>query len=182
MNARASLAAAIAALGLGAVSPAAAQEVFAGVYAHDIDLGITVCCYEAGADIELGGRTAPLVDAGKWGQLRLYALGSVNTSGGVDFGAAGAAWRVPLSSRLYLQAGLGGAVQDGDADQFQRRPDHLDLGSRVLFEPEATLGWAFSRRWAAELSYVHLSHAQLAGPQNPGMDDLGARLVYRFGR
>jgi len=28
---------------------------------------------------------------------------------------------------------------------------------------------------------VHLSHGQLAGRQNPGMDDVGLRLVHRFG-
>jgi lipid A 3-O-deacylase len=158
-----------------------AAEVFGGVYAHDVNLGISICCYEHGADIELGVRSSPLVDFQRFGNLRLYALGSVNTDGGVDFGALGAAWRVPVGRRFYLQAGLGAAVQDGDADQFQRRPDHLDLGSRVLFEPEGTLGYIWSPRWATEISYVHLSHAQLAGPQNPGMDDLGIRAVYRFG-
>ncbi|MHB8530804.1 MAG: acyloxyacyl hydrolase [Caulobacteraceae bacterium] len=159
-----------------------AGEVFGGLYAHDLDLGIAVCCYEHGADIEFGGRTSPIADLHRFGSLRLYALGSANATGGVSFAAVGAAWRLRLSRRFYLQAGLGGAVQNGDADQFQRRPNHLDLGSRFLFEPEAGLGYVWSERWSSEISYVHLSHAQLAGPQNPGMDDLGVRLVYRFGR
>ena len=176
------LSAVIAAGALAMVGAAQAGEVFVGAYGHDVNLGITVCCYEHGLDIELGARTAPLVRLGRFGDLRLYALGSVNTAGGVDFAAAGAAWRKTIGRRFYVQAGIGGAIQDGDADQFQRRPDHLDLGSRVLFEPEATLGYAWSRRWAAELSYVHLSHAKLGGRQNPGMDDLGARVVYRFGK
>jgi hypothetical protein len=164
-----------------AAPTARASEIFGGLYAHDINLGITVCCYETGADFELGARTSPLIQAHRWGGLRLYALGSVNTSGGVDFAAAGAAWRAPLSHRLYVQAGLGGAIQSGDTAPFQRLTNRLELGSRFLFEPEATIGWTLSRQWAAELSYVHLSHAQLAGRQNPGMDDLGARVVYRFG-
>jgi hypothetical protein len=158
-----------------------AGEVFVGAYGHDVNLGIAVCCFEHGQDFELGARTAPLLKLGRFGDIRLYGLGSVNTAGGVDFASAGAAWRKSIGRRFYLQAGLGGAIQNGDADQFQRRPDHLDLGSRWLFEPEATLGYVWSRRWATELSYVHLSHAQLAGPQNPGMDDVGVRLVYRFG-
>lgn len=168
------------AVDLGACG-ASAGEAFGGLYAHDVPLGITVCCYESGLDVELGVRSPPILDFHRLGNLRLYALGSANSTGGVDFAALGAAWRVPLGRRLYLQAGLGGAIQDGDADPFQRRPDHLDLGSRLLFEPEGSLGYAWSRRWATEISYVHLSHAQLAGPQNPGMDDVGMRLIYRFG-
>jgi len=160
---------------------ARAQEVFAGVYAHDVRLGITVCCYEHGADIELGARTAPIGALSRLGDFRVYSLGSVNTAGGVDFAAAGLAYRLHLGRRFYISPGIGGAVQNGDADRFQRRPDHLDLGSRILFEPEAAIGYTWSPHWATEVSYVHLSHARLAGPQNPGMDDVGLRLVYRFG-
>jgi hypothetical protein len=174
------IAAAMAAGGLAA-GGARAQEVFAGLYGHDVPLGIAVCCFEHGADVELGARTEPIGLPRGLGDWRVYGLGSINTAGGVDFAAAGLAWRLHLGPRFYFSPGVGGAVQNGDADRFQRRPDHLDLGSRILFEPEASIGYAWSRHWASEISYVHLSHAQLAGPQNPGMDDLGLRLVYRFG-
>lgn len=46
-----------------------------------------------------------------------------------------------------------------------------------LMPTEATVGLALSPRWAAELSYLHLSHGYLAGPNNPGLDDLGLRVV-----
>ena len=172
-----SVAAAVVLAGAGA----RAQEVFVGAYAHDVRLGITACCFEHGADIELGARTAPLGGLRRLGDFRFYGLGSVNSSSGVDFAAVGVALRLHLGRHFYFSPGIGAAIQNGDADQFQRRPDHLDLGSRVLFEPELAVGYVWSRRWASELSYVHLSHAQLAGPQNPGLDDLGLRLVYRFG-
>jgi hypothetical protein len=166
------------------VAPASAMaaEVFGGVYAHDVDLGISVCCYEHGIDLQAGVRSDPIVSLHRLGDLRLYAFGSLNTSGGVDFGAAGMAWRLHLTEKLYVQPALGAAAQSGDADDYQRRPDHLDLGSRFLFEPEVSLGYRLAPQWAAELSYVHLSHARLAGPQNPGMDDLGVRFIYRLGR
>ncbi|HEY2660260.1 MAG TPA: acyloxyacyl hydrolase [Caulobacteraceae bacterium] len=172
--------AALVCAGFGAGAPQAA-EVFAGVYAHDVNLGITVCCYEHGADVQFGVRSSPVIDFHRFGDLRLYALGSANTDGGVDFAAGGVAWRLPVGRRFYVQGGIGGAVQDGDTFPYQRRPNRLELGSRFLFEPEAALGYVWSRRWATEISYVHLSHAQLAGPQNPGMDDLGVRAIYRFG-
>jgi hypothetical protein len=172
-----------AAVGVASVAmPAAAQEVFAGVAAHDIDLGITACCAESGADVQAGVRSAPL---GRLlgGEVRGYAFGSVNTGGGLDFGAAGLALRYPFArERLYVQGGLGVAYTDGSRVKFQASPDRLYLGSRLLFEPEITLGWRVSERWALEGSYVHLSHAQLAGRQNPGTDMLGLRVAYRLGR
>ena len=111
-----------------------------------------------------------------------YGEGSLNTGGGVDFGAVGLAWRIPLGRRFYLQPGLGVAWQDGSGLKYEADTQHLYLGSRWLFEPQAALGYRVNARLAVELAYDHLSHAQLAGPQNPGMDDLGLRVAYRLGR
>jgi len=166
---------------LAAATPVAAQEAFAGLFSHGARIGITACCYEPGPDAEIGLRTAPVWTLSRWGSFRFYGLGSINTRGGVSFGSAGLAWRIPLGGRFYLQPGLGAAVQNGPVDKFQKTPDRLYLGSRVLFQPEGALGYQLSARWALEASYVHLSHAHLAGPQNPGLDDLGLRVVYRFG-
>jgi lipid A 3-O-deacylase len=46
----------------------------------------------------------------------------------------------------------------------------------VLFEPEIGIGTALSKRLSIEASWVHMSHAQLAGKENPGIDNLGMRL------
>ena len=167
-----------------ATAPAAASagEVFVGAYTNRVDLHlIALCCYERGADLQLGYRTGLLRADARGGGLLAYGLGSVNTAGGVDFVAAGLAYRIPLGTGFYLQPGVGGAIQDRSALPYQATPDRLYLGSRVLFEPELTLGYRLDAHWAAEASYVHLSHAQLAGPQNPGLDDVGMRLAYRFG-
>lgn len=161
-------------------APASAGELYGGVYTHGARIGITVCCYEPGPDLEIGVMSDRWQALSKYGDFRLYGLGSVNTRGGVDFAAAGLAWRIPLGHRFYLQPGIGGAVQTGPAVGHQARPDKLYLGSRFLVEPQGSLGYQISPRWAVEASYVHLSHAQLAGPQNPGLDDLGVRLAWRF--
>jgi hypothetical protein len=177
--------AAASALVLAAAAPrlASAQETWLGAFAPDAHVGIADCCFERGADIQAGLRTAPLVSVPPYGELRLYALGSANTSGGVAFAAAGAAWRWPIGmSGLYVQPGLGGAVQFGSDARYQVTPDRLYLGSRLLFEPELSLGWRSQGPWAVEATLVHLSHGQLAGRQNPGLDDLGLRVVYAFGR
>jgi lipid A 3-O-deacylase len=173
---------------LGAVSVVAGagaahgQEVFAGAAAHDIDLGITACCSEHGVDVQIGARTAPFAHI-IGGEVRGYVLGSANTSGGLDFGAVGVALRYPIADdRFYVQGGIGAALTNGSSVKFQATNDRLYLGSRVLFEPEVTVGWRLSHRLALEAAYTHLSHARLAGAQNPGTDSLGLRLTWRIGR
>jgi lipid A 3-O-deacylase len=166
---------------LALTSPASAGEVFAGLATHNAAIHIAKCCYEAGGDVQFGARTEPFAHL-LGGELRAHAIGSVNTAGGIDFGAAGLDLRFRLGDRFYIQPGLGGAIHDGRPDKYQRTLDRIYFGSRLLFEPELSLGWRISPKWAAELSYTHLSHAQLGGSHNPGMDDLGARIVYRFGR
>ncbi len=164
-----------------AARPAAAAEVFGAAAIHDAHVGIAICCFEHGADLQAGVRSAPLAGL-LGGELRGQAFGSVNTAGGVDFAAAGLVLRWPLGGRFYLQPGLGGAVHDGPGQKFQATPDRLYLGSRVLFEPEVSLGWRVSSDLAVEAALIHLSHGRLAGRQNPGLDDVGVRVAYRFGR
>ncbi len=171
------------ALGLLAARPAAAGDVLMGALAHNADLGITVCCAEGGTtDLQIGYRTLPILWLLRFGDFRAHVIGEVNTSGGTDFAAAGVSWRLHIGRDFYIAPGIGGAIQDGGTEQFQVRPDRLSLGSRVLFEPELTAGWHATDRLSVEFHYNHLSHGQLAGPQNPGVDNLGLRLGWRLGR
>jgi lipid A 3-O-deacylase len=165
-----------------AASPAAAQEVYGGVFTHGAKIGITACCYEGGSDLQLGVRTPSLYSYGRGGDISLYALGSANTAGGVSFASAGIALKTEINHGVYFRIGLGAAVQNGSAANYQVTPNRLYLGSRFLFQPEGGFGYQLNPRWALEATYTHLSHGQLAGPQNPGLDDLGLRAVYRFGK
>jgi lipid A 3-O-deacylase len=182
----------------GLAGSARAGEVFAGLYAHDLNDGISaVGNFEGGAQVVVGARTTALDELSVLGKPRVHVLMGVNTSGGADYLATGLSWRLKLTERLYLQPGLGVAVHDGkvglpspDApgitlvEKLQRQRDwetKLDLGSRVLFEPEVSLGWKATRRLSLELSWIHLSHAKLAGRQNPGVGDVGLRVLYRYG-
>jgi hypothetical protein len=164
-----------------AAVPAHSAEIFAGVSAHAVDFPTSICCEEKGegTDIQFGWRSSPIVDL-KVATLRAQLLGSVNTAGGISYGAAGLVARFNLGP-LYLQPGLGLAVHDGPSGDDQPIGDpRRHMGSRVLFEPEAVIGWRVLPGIAAELAWTHISHAQIFSHQNPGMDQIGVRAVVKF--
>ena len=176
-------------------SPAAAAEVWAGLYVHDVE-DIAIGGYEEGPQVAAGVISAPVERLARIGRPSLQLLGAVNTRGGTNYAAGGLSWRVPLGDRAYLRPGVGLAVHDGEIDlpspyapgltgpqafaRLQRGQHDLDLGSRVLLEADLALGWRVGERLALEATWLHLSHAQLSGRQNPGLSDLGLRLVYRL--
>jgi hypothetical protein len=179
-------------------SPALAGEAMLGVYAHDISDHISFGGAEHGQQIVGGFRTTSLDELALIWKPRVHFIVGVNTRGGTDYAAAGLSWRFNFGGdRFYFEPGIGGAVHTGKvnlpspnelgisfAEQQRRLHDwqtKLDLGSRVLFEPELSLGWRATDRFSLELSWIHLSHAQLAGGQNPGLGDFGLRAVYRYG-
>lgn len=164
------LAAGYAAL-LGA-APAHADDLFGGVYVHDVNI-LTESGIERGVDFQLGWRGPGILGSRRGPQP--YVLGSANSAGGADFAAAGIAWRI--GGRLYVRPGVGIAVHDGPKHWSTRR---IWFGSRILFEPELGIGVQLTRRASAEASWVHLSHGQLFNRQNPGLDIIGLRLNYRF--
>lgn len=155
-------------------APAFADEIFGGLYAHDVNW-VTASGVEHGADIELGWRGPRILRP--LGGPRPHVFASVNTAGDTHFAAAGISWQIGRT--LYVRPGIGVAVHTG--------PDHFDFtgrriwfGSRVLFEPELGIGYRVNDRVSVEASWVHLSHAQLFNKENPGLDTVGVRLNYRF--
>jgi hypothetical protein len=155
-------------------APAAAQELFGGVYAHDVNW-VTHSGLEDGADVEIGWRGSPILPA--LGGPRPHVLVSVNTNGDTNFAAAGVSWKI--GKILYVRPGLGLAVHDGrvEFDPTRRR---IGFGSRILFEPELGVGYQVNDRLSVEASWVHLSHAQLFDGQNPGLDTVGVRINWKL--
>jgi len=161
------------ALLFASAAPAEAGELFGGVYLHDIDSPLTKSGIEDGADIQLGyrwnriGRTP----------LQPYVFGAVNTSGETHYAVVGLSAK--FGDRLFVRPGLGIAVHTGSADDFQRS-DKIAFGSRILFAPELGIGARLSDRATLEASWIHMSHAQLFGRQNPGIDNVGVRLSWKL--
>ena len=196
--------AAAAATGVAGARGAAAADLVLGAYAHDVTflgaaIGSGAAGRESGADIELGVRSDRIEAWRVLGQPQAHALVSLNTDGTSNFVAAGLSWPVKFSERIYFRPGLGLAYTDGKAGlppanapnlssiETAKRLDlyhhRIDFGSQILFEPELALGWRFSPRLAAEVSWVHISNGEVFHHgKNQGLDDAGARLVYTFGR
>lgn len=196
-----------AAFGLaGALQPATARadEVFVGVYGHDVTfigdlVGLGAAGREDGIDVHLGYRTGPIEALKFIWKPQAHAFVSVNSENTSNFVAAGLSWRIPLwSQKAYFRPGIGLAYTDGKtglppanapgltAAERDRRTQlyytRIDFGSNVLFEPEFALGYDLSPRVAIEASYTHLSNGQIFHKgKNQGLDDAGVRLVYKFG-
>lgn len=153
--------------------PAEAGELFGGAYVHDVDTPLSKSGIEDGADIQIGyrgdriGRTP----------LQPYAFGALNTNGETSYFAVGLSAR--FGDRLFIRPGLGIAVHNGSDNEFNRT-DKIAFGSQLLFEPELGLGYQISDRASVEASWIHMSHAQLFGGQNPGIDNFGVRLSWQL--
>ena len=160
---------------LAGTSPASAGELFGGAYIHDIDSPLTKSGIEQGVDLQLGYR---------WGRigrtpLQPYLFGAVNSAGETHYAVAGISAK--FGKRVYVRPGLGIALHSGDAMEFNDPfDDDVEFGTRVLFAPEVALGFEISNRASVEASLVHLSHAQLFGGQNPGIDNLGIRFNWKL--
>lgn len=170
---RLSLAAVAAFLALAPATAAQANEIFGGLYAHDVDSPLTKSGIEGGADIQLGWRGSRIGRS----VFQPYALVSAHTKGKTHFAAAGISAR--FGDRIFIRPGLGIAVHTGSTEDFQDPTnDEIEFGNRILFAPELGIGARISERMSIEASLVHLSHGQLFGGQNPGMDSLGVRLTF----
>lgn len=147
-------------------------------------------------DIQLMYRSAPLGFALK---PRLTARLQVNTAGATNFASLGAEWRQHvLKGRVYGQIGIGLTLHDGyrltpdprapglTQSELVRRIEidstRTSFGSRVLFNPNLSIGVRLNARVAVEAALEHFSHASLFSAQNPGINNLGLRLVVALGR
>ena len=150
-------------------SPATAGELFGGLYVHDVKLPTDKSGIESGMDVQLGYRGGAIGHT----PLQPYVFGALNTAGNTSYAAVGLSAKFGKS--IFIRPGLGIAIHNGSADKFYRA-DKIAFGSRILFEPEIGVGAKLSDRLSVEASWVHMSHAQLFGRENPGIDNLGVRL------
>jgi hypothetical protein len=109
---------------------------------------------------------------------RLEAGAMINTLGLTSYAFAGLAWRAPLWGPLFLEIGLGGAVNDSSRDRHNLR--QTDLGCPVTFRESGGVGWRFDEHFDIVVGIEHISHANLCSSLNPGLTSAGVRVGYRF--
>lgn len=167
-------------IALGAVlfafpSAAVAGEIFGGIYKHNVDTPLSLGDgLEGGVDFQFGVRGGNIIRGTK---LQPHLFGALNSKGDTNYAAAGLSWK--FGERFYVRPGVGIAIHDGATDKFNRA-DRIAFGSRLLAELELGVGTRISGRSSIEASWVHISHAQLFGGQNPGIDNFGVRLNFRI--
>ncbi|MES2136294.1 MAG: acyloxyacyl hydrolase [Pseudomonadota bacterium] len=150
-------------------TPANAGELFGGLYVHDVKTPLNKSGIEGGMDVMVGYRGGSIGHT----PLQPYIFGAVNTAGETNYAAVGLSAK--FGGSIYIRPGFGIAVHTGSADNFYRT-DKIAFGSRVLFEPELGIGARVNERLSVEASWVHMSHGQLFGRENPGIDNIGVRL------
>jgi hypothetical protein len=155
-------------------APALAGELFAGLYVHDVRTPLDESGIETGVDVALGYRGGAIAHLWR-ATLQPYVFGALNTAGNTDYAAAGLSAKFALGRQWYFRPGLGLAIHNGSAGKFFRA-DKIAFGSRILLEPEIAIGTKLNDRLSIEANWMHMSHAQLAGRENPGIDNLGVRV------
>jgi hypothetical protein len=158
---------------IAAAVPASARagELFGGLYIHDVKTPLDKSGIEGGVDLALGYRGDSLAHS----VLQPYLFAAVNSAGNTNYAAAGMSARFGLGGHWYIRPGLGIAVHTGSAANHFRS-DKIAFGSRVLIEPELGIGTKLNERLGMEASWIHMSHAQIFGKENPGIDNIGVRL------
>jgi len=152
-------------------SGAEAGELFGGLHIHDVKTPLDKSGIEDGVDLSVGYRGGRMFGT----FLQPYVFGALNSAGATSYAAAGVSARFGLGHGWYIRPGVGLAIHNGSADKFYRT-DKIAFGSRILFEPEVGIGAQINKRVSVEASWVHMSHAQLEGRENPGIDNLGVRV------
>ncbi len=155
------------------------SEVKLGVLAHDVPL-IAADNREGGIDINAELLFVPLgtldILGPKW-ELRPHVGLQVNTTDDTSQVYAGLSATRYLTDTLWGTASVGGTIHNGETSDLNesRKP----FGSQVLFRLALEVGIDVTQNASISLYFDHESNAFLAD-ENPGIDNLGVRVGWRF--
>ena len=161
---------------LGVAGTCAAADVSLGLYAHDVPwMGDRE--HEKGEEVIATVGSNPIPALTLIAKPSVYLTAGVNMQGKTNFIASGLRWKVDLTNKLYVRTGIGLALNDAPR---RREAGRIYMGSNLTFEPEASLGWKLTRKVSIEASAIHLSQARIFSSRNPGINEIGLRVVVRF--
>lgn len=114
-----------------------------------------------------------------------FHLGSSLNVNGTQYAYAGATWTFDVSQSVFLEASLGGAVNNGKTGAVIPE-NRLNVGCNTGARGAAALGFRLNDRWSLIATLEHFSTTgcsdnPLANAGNPrGPSNFGARLGYTF--
>ena len=153
-------------------APAQAGELFGGLYVHDVK---TADSTRAGSKAAPTSARLSRRRASAHTPLQPYVFGALNTAGDTSYAAVGLSAK--FGKRIYIRPGLGIAIHNGSAEQISDPPTtRSPSAAACCSSPSSAIGAQVNGRLSVEASWVHMSHAQLFGRENPGIDNLGVRL------
>lgn len=91
---------------------------------------------------------------------------------------AGLNWEAYVSQNVYFGFSAGGSFNTRRAETNDEG-EEKDLGSRILFHLQASVGVDLTENLTAQAYINHFSNAQL-GDSNDGLESVGVRLGFRF--
>ncbi|MBP1851033.1 acyloxyacyl hydrolase [Rhizobium halophytocola] len=101
----------------------------------------------------------------------------LSTSGETNLAFGGVDWKIPVTDKLYLDLGFGGAVHDGT---LTGNTDGPNLGCHLLFHESVAAGYRITDRFDLVASVDHSSHAELCDGPNDGVSHAGLAVAYHF--
>ena len=109
-----------------------------------------------------------------------FHLGASANFNGTRYAYAGATWTVDLSKTVFVEASLGGALNDGKTGAIVPE-NRLNVGCNAGTREAAALGVRLNDRWSLVATLEHFSTAGCSDRGNPrGPANVGARLGYTF--
>jgi len=91
---------------------------------------------------------------------------------------AGFSWTANITDFLFLEAGFGGSLNNGDLDEDGTRGPKL--GCHALFHEYAAVGVNLDPKWRIVGQIEHSSHAGLCSGPNDGLTRAGILVGYKF--
>lgn len=152
------------------------SEVKFGVLVHDVPF-IAADNIEGGTDLNAEILFTPLgIVPDNW-NFRPHIGVQVNTTDDTSQVYLGLTTTHYLTDNIWGAFSGGGAIHNGETSLFGE--DRKAFGSQVLFRLALELGIDINDHASVSLYYDHESNAFLAD-ENPGIDNMGVRIGWRF--
>lgn len=109
---------------------------------------------------------------------RVHVGADIATSDEASQIYAGFSWTANITDFLFLEAGFGGSLNNGDLELDGTRGPKL--GCHTLFHEYAAVGINLDPKWRIVGQIEHSSHANLCGEPNNGLTRAGVLVGYKF--